>query len=173
MYNRRIFLSLSGGALAAAVLPSNSFASGPGKSVFSPQSLGAYTQGKMTYDVFQSVQGSVFTAFLSDGQVAYLRLNKVVDFATASATASNTPIATPQSGLASRAAIAKKQAIQISGFSLQFSVRGPLTEQGTYLLDHGTLGRIALFVVPGENSASAIVIPAQPATNLAFSIRRF
>jgi hypothetical protein len=127
----------------------------------------------MTYDVFANVLGSVFTAFLSDSNVAYLRLIKAEAFGAGATAAPNSPVARAQTVALSKVAGARKQMTEIDGFSLQFSVRGPMTEQGTFLLDHGTLGRMALFLVPGQESASAIVIPAQPATSLSFTITRF
>jgi hypothetical protein len=166
MYNRRRFLILSSGLVAAAALPAKSFGSGPSQGVFSQQSLGAFNQGTMTQSVFEGVQGSVFTAFLSDGSVAYLRLAKIEGLGANASTTSNSSSGKLLPVIVPRGVTSRTQSTQVSGFSLRFSVSGPLTEQGTYLLDHGTLGRMALFLVPGEGSCTAVVISAETASAL-------
>jgi hypothetical protein len=171
MYNRRRFIILSSGLVAAAALPSKSFGSGPSESVFSQQSLGAFNQGTMIQSAFEAVQGSTFTAFLSGGGTAQLLLAKVEDLGAAAAALSSSLSTKKFSVSVPKGVAPTSQSTQVKGFLLQFSVNGPLTEQGTYLLDHGTMGRMALFLVPGAGSASAIVIPSQ--TMLLPTIKRF
>jgi hypothetical protein len=149
MSSRRRFLAASAATIAAAVLPKGLIAEKSGASVFTNASTGAYSQGILTSANFSNQIGSVFTALQPDGSYAYLTLRSVQTFTLASPTK---PIAAPrvisgtQSGAPTEA---------VSSFQLIFDVQGAPLAQSTYLLDHGTLGSFAVFVVPGATPAGS------------------
>jgi hypothetical protein len=165
--HRRRFLAASAAAVTAASLPFRSFAEGPGKNVISEQSLGPYLQGRMTAAVFARHIGSTFYAELAHNQTATLTLERAGDLDELR-TAAGTPSArtgTTQRAVQRRGATATSSssgAIHISGFYLAFRIRGPLTEQGTYLLDHAQLGHMAVFLVPGLQETCTAVFTTAP-----------
>ena len=128
MSSRRHFLAAAAATITFAALPKSLFAERLGGDVFSNASLGAYAQGLLTQATFEKHIGSVFTAFLDNNAVGYLTLEKVTAQPASSATT--------------------KQ-VQITSFHLSFSTNAVFS-QGTYLLDHGILGRFAAFLVPGD-----------------------
>jgi hypothetical protein len=154
MNSRRQFLLASTAAIAGATLPRGLFAQRIGGSVYTNASLGAYTQGLLTQANFEKVVGSVFSLFL-DNYVADSLLLRAVTSSPTSAVASSAaeqavsairpiggPILPPRT--------IGKVAQQPISFQLHFNVSGASFGQDTYLLDHGTLGRFAAFLVPGS-----------------------
>jgi hypothetical protein len=153
MRNRRNFLVASAALVTSVTLPKSLFASRIGGDVFTNASLGAYSQGLLTQANFERVIGSQFTLFLEHNKVAYLRLRTVESLGpqTGGTLSSQTSPAVPR---------AKSQTVpvpgstapaqQVVGFHLTFNTEGAVFAQGTYLVDHGTLGRFALFLVPGD-----------------------
>jgi hypothetical protein len=152
MNSRRDFLVTSSALLAGAAFPKALFAQRIGGEVFTNASLGAYTQGLLTQVNFEKVIGSVFTTFLDNGAAAYLLLRAVTASTTSVATASTTQQLTVSPRLTAvlppRNPAAAAQ--QPTNFQLHFNITGPAFPQDTYLLDHGTLGRFAAFLVPGS-----------------------
>jgi len=153
MHNRRRFLVASAALVTGVTLPKSLFASRIGGDVFTSASLGAYSQGLLTQANFERVIGSQFTLFIEHNKVAYLRLRTVESLGpqTGEASSSQTSpavrrakspiVPVPGSTVPSK---------QVGGFHLAFSTEGAAFDQGTYLVDHGTLGRFALFLVPGD-----------------------
>jgi hypothetical protein len=175
--SRRNFIFTSAAAVTAAAFPKLLLAQRKGGEVFTPGSLGAYAQGILTQSNFEGLIGSVFTAFLDNDPVAYLSLQKV--------SAANTlPTPSPLMGIARPATIARPTPLasissEPSSFQLIFNNGGAVFDQGTYLLDHGTLGSFACFLVPGMSSngptscatfcylsAADAVKPAPPITRM-------
>jgi hypothetical protein len=142
MSSRRTFLLRSAAVVTSAALPELLHAERLGGPTFSEASLGAYTQGLLTEAHFTGLKGSLFMAFLEDNQVAYMRLTDVKSGSASAATKAPVPTArnTPQ---------VKASAMQVSSFSLVFSTGWVRVPQGSYLLDHGTLGRFTVFLVEG------------------------
>jgi hypothetical protein len=147
MQSRRRFLAASAATLAAAALPTGILAEQLGANVFTNASLGAYTQGLLTQANFTSVTGSVFTASLPDGSYRYLTLRSVA----AAPVSSRTTNAAPRSVAAPK--ITLNTSVQVSSFALVFDVQGDAIPQGSYLLDHGTLGSFVIFLVQGQTPA--------------------
>lgn len=154
MNSRRQFLLASTAAIAGATLSRNLFAQRIGGAVYTNASLGAYTQGLLTQANFEKVVGSVFSLFLDNYAADNLLLRAVTSSPTP-ASASNAagqaistirPIGAPT--LPPRTI--GKAAQQPMSFQLHFNVSGVAFGQDTYLLDHGTLGRFAAFLVPGS-----------------------
>jgi hypothetical protein len=152
MSNRRQFLASSAAAVTMAALPSSLFAERMGGKVFTNASLGAYAQGTMTQETFEGVVGSSFKIFLDDFRAAQLRLLSVTPLGAAAATATNNaaPVIKTRAsvGRGTVAPVAPPKQ-QVTGFYLTFSIVGEAFPQDSYLLDHGTLGRFAVFLVPG------------------------
>jgi hypothetical protein len=150
MQSRRRFLAASAAAITAAALPKNLIAEqlGAGSTVFTNSSLGAYTQGLLTEPNFAAATSSVFTALMPDGTYRNLTLRSAANVTLGSAkSASSAPritiVGTPASG----------SAVPLSIFQLTFDVQGSSIPQGTYVLDHGTLGSFAVFLVAGQTAA--------------------
>ena len=140
MSSRRHFLAATAATITFAALPKSLFAERLGGDVFTNASLGAYTQGLLTQATFEKHVGSVFTVFLDNDAVGYLTLQKVV----AQPTGAN---ASSQLRLPGSSATVQ---LQVTSFHLTFSTKAVFS-QGTYLLDHGILGRFAAFLVPGDS----------------------
>ena len=141
--SRRRFV-LSGAAVTvAATLPGSALASRAGDEVFTNASVGIYAQGLLTAQHCKGLIGTLFMAFLEKQHVAYLRLQTVTTVEI------------------------KSKRVSYEAFHLSFSTGGVVLDQDSYLLDHGTLGRFALFVVPGLDAHGAptcgavIVRPSQ------------
>jgi len=139
MSTRRHFLAATAATITLAALPKSLFAERLGGDVFTNASLGAYGQGLLTQATFEKHIGSTFTAFLDDNAVGYLTLEKVV----AQPTGTN---ASSELRLPGTSATVQQQ---VTSFHLTFSTKA-VFPQGTYLLDHGILGRFAAFLVPGD-----------------------
>jgi hypothetical protein len=144
MQSRRRFLAASAATLAAAALPTGILAEQLGPDVFTNASLGAYTQGLLTQANFSTLTGSVFTASLPDGSYHYLTLASVAAAPGSSRTTNAAPraIAAPK--------ITLNTSVQVSVFYLIFDVQGDAIPQGSYLLDHGTMGSFVIFLVQGQ-----------------------
>jgi hypothetical protein len=125
------------------MLPKQLLGQASEKEVFTHASLGGYLSGTMTEAAFMKLIGSVFTAFSAKGVLSHLTLQAVQDNAAqgeaAVAGAAKNPVR-PSTKTATTAT---------SGFSLSFLIAGAPIKQGTYLLDHGTMGSFAVFLVPG------------------------
>ena len=139
MSTRRHFLAATAATITLAALPKSLFAERLGGDVFTNASLGAYGQGLLTQATFEKHIGSTFTAFLDNDGVGYLTLEKVV----AQPTGTN---ASSELRLPGTSATVQQQ---VTSFHLTFSTKA-VFPQGTYLLDHGILGRFAAFLVPGD-----------------------
>ncbi|MES2391201.1 MAG: twin-arginine translocation signal domain-containing protein [Acidobacteriota bacterium] len=149
MNSRRQFLVASSAAMAAAALPKSLFAQRIGGDVFSNASLGAYTQGLLTQEHFEQAVGSTFTIFLEGELAGHLTLMAVAP-AAGTSTLSGTSKVSPKAQLKRPGPTPVPAQVTTTGFHLKFNVNGPKFGQDTYLVDHGTLGRFAMFVVPGE-----------------------
>ena len=146
MQTRRTFLTATSAALAASILPGSVLAQSPLPQVFTNANVGAYGQGLLTQATFERLIGSTFTVFVDTGLYAFLTLRSVKNMAVTSAApalaAGVRVIPAPGRG---------KAAPAVTSFFLDFSIRGPVFPQGTYTIDHGTLGRFAAFLVPGKS----------------------
>jgi hypothetical protein len=156
--SRRNFLILSSAAAVAAALPTRVFGEPIGDEVFTNQSLGPYQQGTVTQAHFEAVIGSPFTIFLPEGRTAWLTLRRVVGQTfPASGSGSNGAKSMPASIVKAYAA-----APQLASFELHFDHNGPQFAQDSYLLDHGTMGRLAMMVgSAGTGKAVAIFASLQ------------
>ncbi len=141
MPNRRSFVVASAAGIVAATLPGMSFAQRPGTDIFSEANLGAYAQGLLTQANFERLLGSLFMAFVDDERTAYMRLKSVAGTDSGARAASSSRLAPPVSS--------------VSSFFARFDTGGMTLGQGTYVLDHGRLGRFAVFLVPGVDAAGA------------------
>jgi hypothetical protein len=149
MPSRRRFLAVSAATIAAAALPERFVGQKLGAGVFTNASLGAYSQGLLTEANFTNQVGSVFTALQPDGSYAYLTLRSVQTVTLGSAaktTAAPRVLSGTQPGSAS---------LQVFSFELVFDVQGSALAQGSYLLDQGTLGSFAAFLVPGATTTGS------------------
>lgn len=144
MKNRRQFLAVSSAMLAGAALPKSLLAQRQGGEVFTNQSIAPYVQGEIRAAHFEKVVGSQFTIFLEKNAIGMLRLEAVTKSSDDDTKRRDLPAY-------SRRAMA---AVQPKSFQLQFSVHGPAFAQDSYLLDHGTMGRMAMFLVPGQSGAT-------------------
>lgn len=147
MSTRRHFLAVTAAAVTVAALPKSLFAERLGGDVFTNASLGAYAQGLLTQATFEKHIGSVFTAFLDDDAVGYLTLEKVVGQPTSPSMAAASSNTANQLRMPGTSATRQQQ---VTSFHLTFSTHAVFS-QGTYLLDHGILGRFAVFLVPGDS----------------------
>ena len=143
MHTRRTFLTAASALTLNSMLPSSVSAASAGDGVFTNASLGAYTQGLLTQAHFEKLLGTLFMVFLPSGNVSYLRLHKVVSCST---------------NRKDSLKVAAKQTI--ASFSLSFHSADPTFTQGSYLLDHGTLGRFAVFLVQGATTPGAATFEA-------------
>jgi len=147
MSSRRQFLATSAAALAVVSLPKSLLAERLGGDVFTSASLGAYTQGILSQATFEGLIGTQFKAFLDNNAVAYLRLESVIGGTSAeTAPRLRGNVATPA---------LRTSATQMVSFQVSFSTGGAKFGQGSYLLDHGTLGRFACFLVPSSPAGGA------------------
>lgn len=144
MPTRRHFLASSSAVCALAVVPKSLLAQSA-RAVFTNASMGAYTQGILTMANFTALVGSTFTAFLPDGGFAYLRLQSVTSLST-SQTSSNFATRAVQSHAEQPAQLLD------NSFLLTFASGNQVLPQSTYLVDHGTLGSFAVFLVPGSTT---------------------
>jgi hypothetical protein len=87
----------------------------------------------------------VFTAQRADGSYGYLTLRS----AQTATVGANSPTKTAASPRITISPAPAAPAMQASSFELIFDVQGAAFDQGTYLLDHGTLGSFAVLLVPG------------------------
>ncbi len=148
MSTRRSFLSVSAAALAAASFPKYLFAQTRGIQIFTNASSGAYTQGLMTQVHFKQLIGSIFTAFHATGETSSLKLVQVSDAVVQSSAVAPT-VSAAIGRLGGLARPVSRPVTTISYFSASFAVTGKALPQDSYLLDHGTLGSFAAFLVPG------------------------
>ena len=132
MTNRRQFLALSTFAVASSAWAKAAPADRLGGPVFSEASRGAYAQGLLTRKHLEALVGSLFMVFLDDDAVAYMRLKKVAEFPS-SVSSANTNTTVKRVGVT-----ATSSATAVESF---------------YVVDHGTLGRFAVLLVPSPESA--------------------
>lgn len=129
MPSRRTFLKATSLACAASAMhPMLHAQNGGTPDPFSNQNLEPGQQGLLTLSAFKAVLQSIFTLFLTDGTTRTLRL---VDASS------------PASGGSEQV------------FTLSFTVAGGAFPQGTYTVDHATMGSFALFVVPSSTDSRA------------------
>jgi len=150
MPSRRRFLAASAATFTVAALPKSIFAEQSEANVFTNASLGAYAQGLLTQANFTKQVGTVFTAQRDDGTYAYLTLRSVASSVASPTTPAKPLPVTPITARIAVNPISAPTATQtMTTFRLIFDVQGPALPQETYLLDHGTLGSFACFLVPG------------------------
>lgn len=149
MSTRRSFLVLTSGAALAGALPKPLFAQQAGSDVFSNRNLGAYAQGSLTKAAFESVVGSLFTLYFPDGSTGSLTLLDVKS-PKVRATALSQAAAAAAAKAVSDLIAAPAHRPAPSCFFLTFSSGLQPVPQGSYQLDHGTLGSFAAFLVPGD-----------------------
>ena len=142
--SRRQFLATSAVAFAATSLPKSLLAERTGGELFTSASLGAYAQGILTQATFEGLIGTLFMAFLDNNAVAYMRLVSVTGNSPSTGSAVKGSAAT---SLLRRPANTVNSVVS---FQASFSTGGANFSQGSYLLDHGTLGRFACFLVPSD-----------------------
>ena len=155
MSTRRQFLTVSSAALAASAMPCKLFAQSSAE-VFSNRNLGAYSQGLLTFAMFERIVGSEFRAFLENGSAVSLKLLSVTD-RTASAANEKQPGTVPLRGATGAFSEMQRNPVaELSSlaFDLHFSVGGPALDQRSYTLDHATLGRFVALVVPGVSAGN-------------------
>lgn len=152
MSTRRSFLKISAAACATSALPAELFAQVPSSNPFSAANLGPYAQGLLNKATFEALLQTVFTVFTPAG-AAYMRL-----VTCQSLTANGIPATSSSAQRPLRTSHAQAaQATDSSGgfnFVLAFTVSGNQLLQGTYTVDHATLGRFALFLVPGGSPSA-------------------
>ncbi len=159
MSSRRTFLKASSLACAVSALhPMLHAQNAAVPDPFSNQNMEPYQEGLLTRSTFKAVLQSLFTLFLADGSTRTMRLVDVSDPVA-------TTVASPIQAVGSRTASAQKPrasagstpvALPDHSFTLSFDVAGGSFPQGTYTLDHATLGRLALFLVPASSDSAAM-----------------
>ena len=155
MQTRRSFLSISAAMVAGAALPPLAAAQSSsriGGEVFTLATLGAYQQNLLTKGGVEGLVGSIFMVFVDDGKVAYLTLVKVKGLDEL------------QADMSGDAKLLKKKdsaaVTRARGFVAIFDGETKKVPQGTYVVDHGRLGRVAMFLVPGRNEAGGTTVVA-------------
>ena len=147
MSTRRSFLYLSSTSLAAALVPGTALAQRVGGLVFTPGTLGAYAQGLLSQSSLESYVGTLFLAFLEHDTTAYMRLSQVIPLTAAPVSAQSPVNIRPSSGVHSARLGSAQPGMQ--AYLAIFQTGGVMIPQDTYVLDHGRLGRFAVFLVPG------------------------
>ena len=148
MRTRRDFLVNSTAVLVSPYLHASLAQSAPAQDVFTNASLGAYQQGILKQAQFEARTGSLFMIFLDESNVLYTRLRAVKPYTTKAATRMPGRLIGPRAWLAATSR-------QIESFTLVFDCDKPLPEQNSYIVDHATLGRFVVFLVPGTSSAGS------------------
>ncbi|NYF80598.1 DUF6916 family protein [Granulicella arctica] len=155
MHNRRHFLVASAVLVTGAAFPTSLFASRIDDDLFTNTSLGAYSQGLLTQANFEHVIGSQFTLLLKNNDATHLYLRTVEPLGPQGGGAfssQTSPAVRRAKSLTIPVPGSTGSAKQVVGFHLTFSTESTTFDQGTYLIDHGTLGRFALFLVPGNQT---------------------
>lgn len=142
MRTRRDFLVNSTAVLVSPYLHASLAQSAPAQNVFTNASLGAYQQGILTKAQFEARMGSLFMIFVDESNVLYTRLRAVTPYTAKAATKLPGRLIFPRPSLPAPPR-------QIEAFTLVFDSDKPLPEQNSYLVDHATLGRFVIFLVPG------------------------
>jgi hypothetical protein len=166
MPTRRQFLVSSSAVCALSALPKS--LRGQQQAVFTNASIGAYEQGLMTLSNFQTLIGSMFMAILADGSPAYLTLASAKAVTMPTATTPTVGVAAPTGPtIGVKAMVAQPSAAQAApllttanSFQLVFLSGTAVLPQGSYLVDHATLGRFAVFLVPGTTATGAATVSA-------------
>ena len=148
MSTRRSFLKVSTAACAVSALPANLFAQAPSSNPFTNANLAPYAQGILNKSAFDAVLNTVFTVFTPAGTV-YMRLIRVEELDGTAFAAASHGAPTRATGRATAVNRATTPTSAGYNFHLSFAVSGPSVAQGTYTIDHASLGRFALFIVPG------------------------
>jgi hypothetical protein len=99
----------------------------------------------MTWQSWMRLIGSNFNAQTASGKYAWLTLGGVDDM-------------TPNVSGATRISPMWRTEPLVQTFSLKFNGAGEELGQGTYDFEHTTLGRIRLFIVPGERQNYTAII---------------
>lgn len=152
---RRSFLALSSGAALASAWPKPLFSQETTSDLFSNRNLGAYTQGLLNKATFEAVVGSVFTLFFADGSTTALTLSSVKTSSARRSATSDAAAAAAGRTLSDTGIVSPNRPAP-SCFLLTFSTGPKAVPQGTYRLDHGTLGSFAAFLVPGNPRQTGI-----------------
>jgi hypothetical protein len=152
--SRRKFLVAGQTLLAAAALPMKFFGAAAvpqlGSSITT--NMATWTRG-----TFQPLVNSSFAVRSGSATPAWLTLLSVEDM-NSKTPAKGAPMAFGLKGLQASPAV-------IDTFALHFYVTGQSLPQGTYELEHRTLGRFSLFVVPsGTSTYTAIISHIESAT---------
>jgi len=142
--SRRGFLVAGQTLLAAAAFPTKFF--GASTSEFGSTNLDSWTKG-----TFEPLVNSSFAVRSGAQTVAWFTLLSVEDMKAPAQAAGPKALATPP--------------VFIDTFALQFHGTGETLRQGTYELEHRSLGRFSLFVVPsGTTTYTAIINHLKSAT---------
>jgi hypothetical protein len=145
--SRRRFLLAGQTFLAAAALPIKFFGASAASSLGATSNVNLATATKTT---FQPLINSSFAVQSGSQTTAWLTLLSVEDMNSKSASTSE------QMVFGLKAAKPAQQTTDT--FALHFYGTGETLKQGTYDLDHHTLGKFQLFVVPSGTSAYTAVI---------------
>jgi hypothetical protein len=150
--SRREFLQRSGLLAVGAVLPMSALAGTipPKTSPMTPGSAGAGTgpgNGVVNFAwseaSFQQVVGTEFAVQQTPDQKVWLQLTSVTDMST--------PVTVDTRNMAVPPPVtAPPPPVECFVLSFRASLAQPLT-QGTYAMDHATLGQFPLFVVPAQD----------------------
>jgi hypothetical protein len=116
--------------------------------VFSPAATGAAQQGILTAANFEKLIGTSFHAFLDNDVVVEIVLRKVKVPTFKSAGSTSTPTGAPGKPTV---IAARRGPITTTCFMLTFATGSTLIPQDSYVLDNGTLGSFAAFLVPGQS----------------------
>lgn len=157
--SRRQFARWTRGALLAAAWPVKTHAFGDGISDSTPVG-GIYSR-----DTFQPLVNSSFAFSLDSGQRQWLTLLTLEDMSGT---------ATYSAAMAVPPKPVKVPAPQLTTFVLTFLSAGPILPQGTYEVQHPSVGRFSLFVVPAGNSlyAATFCLINNPAAQAQAPVRR-
>jgi hypothetical protein len=153
--SRRRFLVAGQTLLAAAALPMKFFGA-----TATITNMATWTKG-----TFQPLVNSSFAVLAGSGTAAWLTLLSVEDMN------SKPPVKTAPMAFGLKGP--KASPAVIDTFALHFYITGETLPQGTYELEHRSLGRFSLFVVPsGTSTYTAIIshiesaMPIQPPKRL-------
>lgn len=142
MNTRRAFLRLSAAVASGSLLPHSMWASRIGGKVFTPGTLDGYQQGLLSRASLEKYVGSLFLCLLDDDKTAYMHLHSV------QVVEEKVPETPPSfhTGILPRT---RPQGQLWEFYKATFLTGGDGIPQDTYVLDHGRLGRNAVFLVPG------------------------
>jgi hypothetical protein len=144
VHSRRHFVRLGQALLAVAALPAKSFSVTPQSALSDAEARRLFSK-----ESFQPLVNSVFAVRSDSGARSWLTLLSVEDLVVKPAAYQPAMAVQPKAPYSQPA---------MESFALHFYGTGDPLSQGTYELEHGSLGRFELFIVaPGHSNYTAVI----------------